>query len=142
MGESPATYTHADAVAELTARVRREHPGALATAIDATPALRLALSREEPGRGDKLAAVVALFQHLTSTDLAHLSERDAVANDVITAALYATAGIDYVATSIKVSRIHGDRYWVRVSDGTTSTDLPVRTPRTPPGAATSVEERP
>ncbi|HKT02872.1 MAG TPA: hypothetical protein VJT31_25355 [Rugosimonospora sp.] len=138
MGESPLTYAHADKVATLTERVRRAHPQALAWAGGQVTALQHALNLpDNPERRAALSVFVAAHQHLTSTELAHLPGRDAVANDVLTTALHLASGIDWAATSVEVYQLGDGRWRVAMDCGHGMQDVPVPAPETPatPGGA-------
>ncbi|WP_328384313.1 hypothetical protein OHQ88_34260 (plasmid) [Micromonospora zamorensis] len=125
MGESPATYAHVDAVNELTTRIRREFPAALAVAVAAAPDIHQAL-RRSIRKQEGLLAIVALFEQLTSTELAHLPQREKAADEVITAALHVTSGIDWTATSVQVNVLDPGSYRVRLWDGSGSTTSTVQ----------------
>ncbi|MEV0732328.1 hypothetical protein [Polymorphospora sp. NPDC050346] len=128
MGESPATYAHADQVARLTERIRRDQPEALnwAERQPLWDAVRQLRSERAP---DMLALLVSAHQHLATTFLAHQADRDRIADEVLTAALYLTVGIDYAVTSIEVVAAgQPGRYTVRLSAGGHSLHLPVAMP--------------
>lgn len=123
MGESPATYRHADAVAARTLQVISAHPKALARARAFTPTIQQAISSTR--RPDDLLACVTVFRELTATELADLPDRTKVANDVMTAALYLASGIDYAATSVEVYQIPTGPYRIRFTSGPVIEDVPV-----------------
>ena len=132
MGESPATYRHADAVAARTLQVIGAHPRALAHARAFAPAIQQAISTTR--RPDDLLACVNAFRELTVTQLADLPDCTKVANDVLTAALYLASGIDYAATSVEIYQIPTGPYRIRFTRGPVIEDLPV--PPTPVQAHT------
>lgn len=130
MGESPATYEHADAVKELTQRIRAEHPAALVATLECAPALIDAIDESNRTRSyDPLTIFVAVFQHLTTCILSHLPDAATVANEIITAALYEANGIDWAATSVQVTQPQPGTYRLRFSSGSGSSSGTVPAPR-------------
>lgn len=132
MGESPATYHHADAVAALTLQVIGAYPTALARARAVAPVLQHAVSSAH--RPSDLTMCVTVFRELASTELAELPDPMKAANDVMTAALYLASGIDYAATSVEIYQIPIGSYRIRFTSGPVSEDIPV--PPTPVQANT------
>jgi hypothetical protein len=131
MGESPAVYAHADQVAATTNRIRRDHPQALAWATGQVDQLSAALRHPEHDRGyTAMWPFVAAHQHLTGGLLAGRADRDTVANDVLTAALYLASGIDWTATSITVRHLDTGAWRVGWTDGSHERDVPVDAPET------------
>jgi len=131
MGEPPAVYAHADRVAELADRIRRDHPQVLAWAAKQTERLREAL--EDPKRDRAYTAMwpfVVAHQYLTGGPLAGLADRHTVADDVLTAALYLASGIDWAAVSITVRRLDNGDWRVGWTDGSHERDVPVAAPDT------------
>jgi hypothetical protein len=135
MGNPPAVYAHADQVAALTDRIRRDHPQALAWATEQVDQLSAALGHPERARGyTALWLFVVAHQHLTGGLLAERADRDTVADDVLTAALYLASGIDWTAFSINVRRLDTGAWRVAWTDGSHLRDVPVDDP----GTATAV----
>ena len=62
--------------------------------------------------------------------LAELPDRDTVADDVLTAALYLASGIDWAAESISMRRLDTGVWRVAWTDGSTLHDVPVDGPAT------------
>jgi hypothetical protein len=101
------TVAHARAVAALTARVRREHPRAVACALESAATLLDAIERMAGSTAgmDALPAVVAIHRRLTATHLADLPDPSAGADEVITAVVFLAAGIDDLAAAVTVRRL-------------------------------------
>jgi hypothetical protein len=138
MGESRATYEHADQVARLSEAIRRDHPVALQWALDHVPELRAAAGRLSKSDAPGAMSVFVAAQHCLATGyLAHLPDPHTAANDVLTAALWESSDIDYAATSVVVTR-HPTGYMAGLDDGTTGHHVPVRWPADATRAARAI----
>lgn len=124
MGESPATYEHADAVATLTARIRAEHPDALSWASEPAAAIVAATTFQDPA---VLTLLVNAHHHLSAV-LTEEPDPQRLADDILTAAIHLASGIDYAAVAVQVRHLDGYRYSVTTYDGTVRTITPYTHP--------------
>ena len=130
------TRANVQAVAALTAQAWKDHPAVLGWAMESAVWLLDAIEGMFEDAGlDALAVVVAVHQYLTSTHLADLPDRDAVADHVITAAVFTAADVGDLAAFVSVRQVAAEqaaelpdwasRYRVAANFGDRLIDRPV-----------------
>lgn len=104
MGENEGTYELADRVAQIAEGVSARHPQALAVAVKQ---LRSLTPQQHQRRVAVAAALVRLYQRLTTSELAEVGNPHHIANEVLTAAAFVLTDVDNRAVRVSVEPPQG-----------------------------------